>query len=600
MKRYLLIILFFSIHCLAKGQDIELANEYFKQGEYEKAKDIFQKIAKDKNNIRLIHQNYIQCLFKLKNFDEAEKYLKRQIKSNDLTGIAYRSDYTSLLEMTGKFEEAQKEMETLIDLAARTEGTIYELQDLLYRNSKTELVIQLLKKGREIAKDENKFAILMARAYLYNGQKEPMIEEMLKYGLIEGNQDYVKATFQDNLKTEAEIDMLEKALYSKVQKFPTEQYYTDILIWHLIQQKEFSKAFIQTRALDRRLRQDGQRVFELAQTALVNKDFKVAIQMYDYVMKEYPQGQYYTYARRNALFCKEEVVKTAYPVSVADIRSLIKDYQGLFSDLGRNVKTMEALRNTAQLYAFYLNERDTAITVLETAIMIAGSDNAFRDKCKLDLGDIYVLKNEPWEATLLYSQVEKSQKEDQLGQEAKLKNAKLHYYNGEFDLSKEVLDILKKATTREIANDAMQLSLLIQDNIGLDTSEVAMKEYAKVDLLLFQNKNAEAMTALNQIFEKYKSHSLADDILLLRANTNLKINQPQKALEDLELLRKNYSFDILADDALFLEAKIYEESFQQKDKAMELYREILQKFPGSIYGAEARKRFRNLRGDTIN
>ena len=600
MKRYLLIIFFFSINWLAKGQDIELANEYFKQGEYEKAKNIFQKIAKDKNNIRLIHQNYIQCLFKLKNFDEAEKYLKRQIKSNDLTGIVYRSDYTSLLEMNGKFEEAQKEMEIVIDLAARTEGTIYELQDILYRNSKTELVIQLLKRGREFAKDENKFTILMARAYLYNGQKEPMIEEMLKYGLIEGNYDYVKATFQDNLKTEPEIDMLEKVLYSKVQRFPTEQYYVDILIWHLMQQKEFTKAFIQTRALDRRLKQDGQRVFELAQTALVNRDYKSAIQMYEYVMKEYPQGQFYTYARRNALFCKEEVLKTSFPVNITDIRSLIKDYQGLFSDLGRNVKTMEALRNTAQLYAFYLNERDTAITVLETAIMIAASDNAFRDRCKLDLGDIYVLKNEPWEATLLYSQVEKSQKEDYLGQEAKLKNAKLHYYSGEFDLSKEVLDILKKATTREIANDAMQLSLLIQDNIGLDTSEVAMKEYAKVDLLLFQNRNSEAILVLNQIFEKYKSHSLADDILWLRANTNLKINQPQKALEDLELLRKNYNFDILADDALFLEAIIYEENFQQKDKAMELYREILQKFSGSIFGAEARKRFRNLRGDTIN
>ena len=600
MKRYLLIILFFSINWLAKGQDIELANEYFKQGEYEKAKNIFQKIAKDKNNIRLIHQNYIQCLFKLKNFDEAEKYLKRQIKNNDLTGIVYRSDYTNLLEMNGKFEEAQKEMEILIDLAARTEGTIYELQDMLYKNSKTELVIQLLKRGREYAKDENRFTILMARAYLYNGQKEPMIEEMLKYGLIEGNQDYVKATFQDNLKTEPEIDMLEKVLYSKVQRFPTEQYYVDILIWHLMQQKEFTKAFIQTRALDRRLKQDGQRVFELAQTALVNRDYKSAIQMYEYVMKEYPQGQFYTYARRNALFCKEEVVKTSFPVNITDIRALIKDYQGLFSDLGRNVKTMEALRNTAQLYAFYLNERDTAITVLETAIMIAGSDNAFRDRCKLDLGDIYVLKNEPWEATLLYSQVEKSQKEDYLGQEAKLKNAKLHYYNGEFDLSKEVLDILKKATTREIANDAMQLSLLIQDNIGLDTSEVAMKEYAKVDLLLFQNRNSEAILVLDQIFEKYKSHSLADDILWLRANTNLIINQPQKALEDLELLRKNYNFDILADDALFLEAKIYEENFQQKDKAMELYREILQKFSGSIFGAEARKRFRNLRGDTIN
>lgn len=600
MKQYLLIILFFSINWLAKGQDIDLANEYFKQGEYEKAKDIYLKISKDKNNNRLIHQNFVQCLFKLKNFDEAGKYLKRQIKSNDLTAIVYRSDYINLLEITGKFEEAQKEMEILIELAARTEGTIYELQEMLYRNSKTELVIQLLNKGREIAKDQNKYAILMARAYLYNGQKEPMIEEMLKYGLIEGNQDYVKTTFQDNLKSEAEIDMLEKALYSKVQKFPTEQYYVDILIWQLIQQKEFIKAFIQTRALDRRLRQDGQRVFELAQTALVNRDYKSAIQMYEYVMKEYPEGQFYAYARRNALFCKEEVVKTSFPVNNTDIRSLIKDYQGLFLDLGRNVKTMEALRNTAQLYAFYLNEKDTAITVLENAIMIAGSDNAFRDKCKLDLGDIYVLKNEPWEATLLYSQVEKSQKEDYLGQEAKLKNAKLYYYNGEFDLSKEVLDILKKATTREIANDAMQLSLFILDNIGIDTSEVAMKEYAKVDLLLFQNRNLEAMTALDLIFEKYKTHSLADDILWLRANTNLKTNQPQKALEDLELLRKNYNFDILADDALFLEAKIYEESFHQKERAMELYRKILQKFPGSIYGAEARKRFRNLRGDTIN
>ena len=440
----------------------------------------------------------------------------------------------------------------------------------------------------------------MARAFLYNGQKEPMIEEMLKYGLAEGNQEYVKATFQDNLKTEPELDMLEKVLYSKVQKFPGEQYYTDLLIWYLIQQKEFTKAFVQTKALDRRLRQDGQRVFELAQTTLVNKDYKAAIQMYEYVMKEYPQGQYYVYARRNGLFCKEELVKTTYPVSNEDIRALIKDYQGLFSDLGRNVKTMEALRNTAQLYAFYLNERDTAITVLETAILIAGSDNAFRDKCKIDLGDIFILKNEPWEATLLYSQVEKSQKEDQLGQEAKLKNAKLHYYNGEFDLAKEVLDILKKATTREIANDAMQLSLLIQDNIGLDTSEVAMKEYAKIDLLLFQNKNAEALAALDVVYEKFKSHSLADDILWLRANTKLKTNQVPAALEDLELIRKNYNFDILADDALFLEAKIYEENLNQKDKAMELYREILQKFTGSIFGAEARKRFRNLRGDTIN
>ncbi len=599
MKRYFLFFALISISLSLCAQDIELANEYFKQGEFEKAKEIYGRLARDKNSVGLIHSNYLQTLYKLKDWGEAEKFLKRQIKANEQF-LTYRADYALMLEMTGRVDDSQKELNSLIDLAARNEGTVYEIQDFLFKNNKAEQVIQLLKKARELARDDNKYAIFFARAYLYNGQKEPMIDEMLKYGLNEGNSDYVKATFQDNLKTEAEVELLEKALYSKVQKFPNEQYYLDMLIWHLVQQKEFYKAFVQTRALDRRLKQEGQKVFELAQMALINKDFKNAILMYEYVMKEYPQGQFYPYARRNAIFCKEEVIKTTYPVDLLQIRGLIKDYNNLFTDLGRNQKTMEAMRNTAQLYAFYLNEKDTAIAVLEKAISIAGNDIVFRDKCKLDLGDIYILKNEPWEATLLYSQVEKSQKEDFLGQEAKLKNAKLHYYNGLFDLSKEVLDILKKATTREIANDAMQLSLLIQDNTGLDSTEAAMKEYAAIDLLLFQNKNQEALAALESAFQKYKSHSLADEILWLRANTYLKTNQPNKALDDLEFLRKNYNYDILADDALYLEAKIYQENLGQKDKAMELYREILQNFPGSIYSADARRRFRILRGDAIN
>lgn len=594
-----MILSFLLIGFVSKAQDIELANEYFKQGEFEKARELYTKILKEKDNARLVHQNYLQCLVKLKDYETAEKFLKRQIKQNENI-ISYRADYAQLLETMGKVDESVKEFDDIIETAAKSESAIYEIQDFLYRNGKLDMVTTLFKKGREYAKSDNKYALFLARAYLFNGQKENMIEEMLKYGIAEGNLDYVKATFQDNLKTDAELDLLEKNLYGKVQKFPNEQFYAEILIWHFIQQKEFNRAFVQTRAIDRRNRLDGARVFELAQTALVNKDFKSAIPMYEYVMKEYPQGQYYPFARRNAIYCKEEIVKTTYPINTNDIKGLINDYNALFFDLGRNTKTMEAMRNTAQLYAFYLNEKDTAIVVLENAIQIAGNDPIFKDKCKLDLGDIYILKNEPWEATLLYSQVEKSQKEDQLGQEAKLKNAKLHYYSGEFDLSKEILDILKKATTREIANDAMQLSLLIQDNTGLDSTEAAMRDYAAVDLLLFQNKNTEALASLDKLNEKYKTHSLADDILWLRANTLVKINETAKAMEDLETIRTDFHEDILADDATFLLAKLYQEKLGQKDKAMELYREILSKFPGSIYGAEARKRFRNLRGDTIN
>lgn len=583
----------------AFGQDMELANEYLKKGDYEKAFTIYEKLAKDKNNINTIHSNYVLCMTKIKLWADAEKFLKRQIKTND-GSPAYRADLANVYEQQGKLDEAEKMYDDAIDNAQKNESSIYVLVDRFYTNARTDLMVKLLTKARVSAGNENKYAYLLWRAYQLEGKKELMIEEVLKYGLYESNAESAKSVLQDYLKDEKDIYLLEKTLYQKIQKFPNEVYYTEMLIWNLVQQQEFNKAFIQARALDRRLKQEGSKIFDLASIALKSKDFKTTISMYEYITTEYPQGEFYPHARRLLIYCREEIVKNTFPVNPENIKALIGDYKRLFKDLGTNARTMEGLRSMAQLNAFYLDEKDTAIAVLESAIKIGGNERDFRDKCKLDLGDIYILKNEPWEASLLYSQVEKSQKEEIMGHEAKLRNAKLHYFNGEFELSREILNVLKKATTREISNDAIQLSLLIEDNTGLDTSETAMQSYSAIELLLFQNKNKQALDSLQTLFVKYKSHSLADEILWLRANTYLKINQSEKALEDFENIMKNYSTDILADDATFGAAKIYEEKLGQKEKAMGLYQEILQKHAGSIFAAEARKRYRKLRGDLIN
>jgi outer membrane protein assembly factor BamD (BamD/ComL family) len=216
------------------------------------------------------------------------------------------------------------------------------------------------------------------------------------------------------------------------------------------------------------------------------------------------------------------------------------------------------------------------------------------------MGDIYLLKNEPWEATLLYSQVEKSNKEQPIGYEAKLKNAKLSYYKGDFELAQSHLDILKLATSREIANDAMDLSLLIQDNLAMDTLGEAMKEYASAELLLFQNKDQEAMEKLEEIIKNYSKHSLIDEVLWQQSQIYIRSNQNEKAIQKLETIVSKYGFDILGDDAHFMMAKLIEEKIGDKDKAMELYQNHLTKYPGSIYSVEARKRFRQLRGDRVN
>jgi tetratricopeptide (TPR) repeat protein len=254
----------------------------------------------------------------------------------------------------------------------------------------------------------------------------------------------------------------------------------------------------------------------------------------------------------------------------------------------------------AQLYAFYLDEKDKAIQILEEAIQLGAGRNDFIAECKTDLGDIYLLKNEPWEATLLYSQVEKLKPEHPLGYEAKLRNAKLSYYKGEFELAQEHLDILKEATTREIANNAMELSLLIRDNLVFDTTGTALREFSQIELILFQHKDDEALKGLKNMLGDYPKHSIRDEVLWRKANLLLKMSKPEEALVDLEMIMNEYSEDIWGDDALFLMGKIYEEDLKNKDKAEEVYKNHLFKYPGSIYTAEVRKRFRILRGDFVD
>ncbi len=591
----LLLILSFG----AFSQDAELGMEYMKAGEYEKAKTIFQKLAKNKETAKVIHKPYLQTLIKLKEWEDAEKFAKKEIKSSD-GNAKYITDYARLLELTEKKEEAQKEYNLAIEKVKSDENALMELVTEFSQNQQFDLAIQTIEKSREFFKSEDKYAVQLAKLYRIEGKIPQMIDEYLKFGLVSENREMVQSILQDELKDEKEIEQLEKVLYTKVQKYPDEAYYNEVLIWHLIQKKEFYKAFVQARALDRRYRKEGIQVTDLGFLAHQNKDYVNSGKIFEYLIKEYPRNQNYSLWRRMLINAKEEVIKSVYPINLDDIRLLISEYSKMLKELGTNQKTLEAVRSKGLLYAFYLNEKDTAITVLETAIKMANGDQQFIDRCKLDLGDIYLLKSEPWEATLIYSQVEKSEKDSPLGYDAKLRNAKLAYFRGDFELSKEVLDILKQATTREIANDAMELSLLIQENTGTDSTEKAMKAYSNAELLLFQHRNEEAISNLNTMEKTFKGDPLEDEIIYLRAMTYLKQGDVEKGVKDLETIIQKFPIEMKGDDATYYLAKTYQEKLNQPAKAMKLFQELLTKYPGSIYGADARKRFRNLRGDTIN
>ena len=575
-----------------------MADEYYKSGEFEKAANEYSKLLKgDVTWTRL--NRYVFSLAKSKKTDDALKYLKKQQRGDEPNRPYYEILMGQLAAQQGDSLQASQQFTAALQSSRASVQRLEKTATAFADAGENRWAIRALESAREAAKDPASYSEELTTLYRATGQTEKTIEEIITTSKQPDKKESVLAALQGFINTKEE-PLVEKALYARIQQEPNELAYNELLIWYFVQKQKFSRALVQEKATDKRMKLSGSRVYDLGMLAMNNKEYKTAADAFEYITQTYPQGQLYPFARRLVINAREEQVKNTYPVDTSEIRKLIGDYQRMLQEIGTNSKTLEALRSTANLYGTYLDSKDTALTVLDLAIDLGKTDRNFVDKCKIDKGDIYLLKGEPWESTLLYSQVEKSQKEELLGYEAKLKNAKLQYYKGDFTVAKDILDVLKLATSREIANDAEQLSLLIVDNTGMDSTEAAMREYAAIDLLLFQNKTDEAVDSLNKMLITYADHSLADEVLWLRANTYLKQGKTTEALDDLKKIGEKYPTDILGDDALYTQGLIYQDRLKDKVAAMDAFQKVLTQYPGSIYGADARKRFRLLRGDTIN
>jgi tetratricopeptide (TPR) repeat protein len=582
----------------AQTDQVALAKQYFQKQEYEKANALFEKLSGNNQVFATVYPDYLKSLVAVKDFKEAEKLVKKAIKKNP-DQIAYQVDLGQVYQESGRSEQAGKHFNKVVDqLAARdvlAAATAFEQQGLLDFAEKAYL------QGRKLSKNEFEYTGQLMQLYAVQRQSEKLISEILSLAQNNPNQlALAQNMLQNTLKEEKEFDVLEKSLISNLQKYPDQLVYSELLIWLYTQRKDFFSALMQARSLDKRTKGGGTRLMELGAIALKNKDYESAIEAYTYVVKEYRDGPYYEVARERAIKSREEQIRNSYPVDLAKIQTLMSEYQALLTELGTGSRTAEVMKNMAHLYAFYLDDKAKAVSLLEGVVNTPRVNPDLVAEAKISLGDIHLLQGEPWEATLLYSQVEKSHKEDPLGHEAKLRNAKLSYYKGDFGLAQEHLDILKLATSREIANDAMDLSLLITDNMGLDSVTAPLQAYAAIEMLIFQNKQPQAQVQLDNLLEKYPGHSLTDEVYYLKADLFLKAGQYQDAISNLNLIVSNPKYDILSDDALFLMARIYEENLQDKAKAQELYNSLLVKYPGSIFTVDARKRFRKLRGDVVN
>ncbi|MCD4736630.1 MAG: hypothetical protein K8R53_11345 [Bacteroidales bacterium] len=581
-----------------KVTEEQLAGEYFRNKEYDKAAELYKKLFEAKTS-SIYYSYYLYCLIELKNFKEAEKVVKKQIKAYPYN-TKYIVDLGYVYTESGNLNKAKKQYDEALRKVIPDKGRIIELSNAYMIRGETDYAVQAYIRGSRIM-DGYPFYLELGNLFAQLGDNTNMITQYLNYvEYAPGEVQRVQIRLQNAFEKDEEgklNEILRNTLLARIHNDPDILVYSEMLLWLSVQQKDFNMALIQAKSIDKRLSENGRRVFELAQLSASNDNYDVAIKGYEYILKKGRSNRLFLTSKVGLINTKLLKITSTSGYSEDELLDLEKDYLKALEDFGRMPVTISLMRNLAHLQAFYLDKTEEAINLLYETVEIGNPKDLKIAECKLELADILLFTGEVWEASLLYSQVEKAFKHEPAGHLAKYKNAKLSFYIGEFNWAKAQLDVLKAATSKLIANDALELSLLISDNIDYDSSTVALSKYARADLLSFRNRDDLAIMTLDSLLNEYDWHPVLDEVLYKKAQIKIKLGKYEEAALHLEEIIDRFTYDIKADNAIFTLALLNEKKFSNEEKAKELYLLLMTGYKNSIFVTQARERFRILRGE---
>ena len=570
--------------------DLQLAYSYYNAQEYEKASYLFENVFnRTKSKTYFIY--FVNCLVNTENYEKAEKAVKKQVSSskNDLTykillGYVYRRQ--------NHIDKASEQYEEVISQIKADKNQIIQCTNMFSSLGEAEWAEKTLLKGRDLTGE--KFSIELFSVYAASRNQRKMVETGLD--LLEDNTldvSNVQGMFQYYVNNDINnefYDILRFGILQRIQKTPSTPM-SELLIWLFMQKKNFKSAFIQAKALDKRLGEQGQRLIILGDEALNAKDFETASECYNYVIDKGKENSYYRRAVYGVLTSMHERVVGGMITDSAEIFSLEKRYIQTFEEFGLNNQNINEVKNFSYLETYYLNSPDKAKSWVEKTLNVPSLNYSQKAQLTLTLGNIELFSGDIWGAVMRFAKVENDNKQNEYGDEAKFNKARIAYYTGNFKWAASQLDVLKAATSKLVANDAMELSLLIADN---SDSSAVLEIYARGDMYFSQNQFQKAENSLDSIINGFPTSGLVDESYFLKAKISERKHDWQKAAEYYKKVADDYSFDVLADKAAYKFAEISSVRLSDKEKAKEYYMKILTDYPGSVFATESREKYREL------
>ncbi|NNT70843.1 tetratricopeptide repeat protein [Flavobacterium sp. IMCC34852] len=590
MKK-ILSIAFLFLSLWASAQNEQLANNYFDRGEFEKALVSYEELLKTQAGNSNYFQRVIECYQQLQQFDKAEKAIEERLNKYRQSSLLIDLGYNYQLQKNQ--DKANKYYNQAIDKIKKHAPEAYGIAYTFERKALFDFALLAYKTAIE-TDPKLSFNFQMAMLYGQKGETDLMIETYL----LEAYQNPQNLPIIQNQLSrfmtedgdENFNDTLKKALLIRTQK-TQDVFWNDFLSWYFVQLKEYGKAFVQQKAIYKRNPESFGNIVNLGEMAIADNDQDSAKEILTFVLENTNDLELLIQAHSYLMEMKiDHATDKDYVAITAELDKLIKEF-------GVSPYTLSLLELEADFTAFHLNNPEKAKVILKNAMEMPINRYQLAE-LKMQLADILLLEEKYNQALIYYSQVGEDMTGDITGQEAQLKTAKTSYYKGDFEWATHQLKVLKSAASQLIANDALDLFLLISDNTVEDSTQVALKKFARADFLLYQNKKVASLEQFQLILKEHKGEEIEAVTLLRIGKTYEKMGDYTKALEYYNNIITNHKESIYVDEALYYSAEIYNLHLSDVEKAKPLYEEIIFKHEDSIYFVDSRNKYRKLRGDT--
>ena len=575
-----------------KGKPNEqLAQNYYDRGDFSKAIIIYEQLVKNQPNNYAFFQKQVVCYQQLLQFEKSETIIKTRLEKTKQPNLLIELGFNYQLQKN--IDKAKKNYQLALNKIKENPNNVYSLAREFELKS---LVVEAIE-AYELGSKDNPNANFDYQIALLQGQlgkMDLMVDKLLDYAFkFPSNAPQVqyqltKFIAEDTQKTFTEN--VKKALLLKTQK-TQDVFWNQFMSWFFIQQKDYGKAFIQEKAIFKRNPEYFVNIVNLAQLTIQEKEEETARNILNFILINTQDKSIQIEANYNLLNLDINKIEVKqYPEMQQKIDDLLLKY-------GTTNTTLKLQILKAHFESFYLKKFDVARNTLDKALTLPLNNYQIAD-VKMELADVLLLDQKFNQAIIYYAQIEDDLKNDAMAHEASFKMAKASYFKGDFTWAQQQFKVLKSSTSQLIANDSMELFLLINDNTVEDSTQVALKKFSKADFYKYQNKNAEALQDFKTILTDHKGQVIEDVTLLRLGQLNEKLNNYQIALNFYQEIIEKHAEGIYVDEALFFSAEIYQKQLIDIPKAKDFYEKIIYKHEDSIFFVEARNNFRKLRGDT--